>query len=425
VLIPEVVTEAPSAAEQPAEQSPSGKALGTLEKLLAMPASTMDVTLAEACDLVAEALNADKVDAFLHDPRRESLVALGSSRQPLSALQRRAGLDVLQVANGGRVVGVFTSGKTFVTGSLQADPEELRGVKETLKIRSKLGVPLVVGGNRRGVLMIASLRPDQFGPADVRFAEMVGHWVGLVAYRAELVEEIARNAVEQGRRAVAEELVTVLAHDLRNYLSPLNLRLNMASRRSRQDGRDADTRDLDLALRTVGRLEALVTDLLDVARIDQGVFQVDPQPQDLGALVGELIKVMSTPEHTISLKVAEEVHVLADGARVRQCVQNLLANAVKHSAQGAPVAVSVSREKREDGAWARVDVIDEGPGIPQELLPRIFDRFVTGQKVGEGLGLGLYLAKRIASAHGGDLAVESAPGKSTRFTLSLPGYLDS
>ena len=407
------------------EAAAGGVGLETLEKLLAMPASTMDVSLSAACDLVAAALRADKVDAFLHDPSRESLVALGTSKQPLSLLEKKVGLDVLQIANGGRVVQVFLTGRPFVTGHLENDTEELRGVRETLQIRSKLGVPLEVGGARRGVLMIASQRPEHFTPADVRFAEMVGHWVGMVAYRAELVEEIARNAAEQGRRAVAEELITVLAHDLRNYLSPLSLRLHRALRRAQREQRDADARDLDLALKAEGRLEALVSDLLDVARIDQGVLQLDLQPQDLGELVEELTTVFSTPEHPIALKVLEQTAVLADGARVRQCVENLLANAVKHSAHGTPVTVVVSREKREDGVRARVDVIDEGPGIPAELLPRIFDRFVTGQKPGQGLGLGLYLAKRIASAHGGDLTVESPPSKSTRFTLSLPGYLDS
>lgn len=406
-------------------ESSASKALTTLEKLLAMPASAMDVTLSAACDLVAEALNADKVDAFMYDPRRESLVALGTSRQPLSTLQRKVGLDVLQVANGGRVVEVFASGKTFIAGHADQDPEELRGVKETLKVRSSLGVPLVVGGVRRGVLMIASQKPDQFGPADVRFTETVGHWVGLVAFRAELVEEIAHSAAEQGRRAVAEELITVLAHDLRNYLAPLNLRLNLVSRRSRRDGRDADTRDLELAMRAVRRLEALVSDLLDVARIDQGVFQVEPQPQELSALVADLIKTMATPEHPISFPPSEEVHVIADAARVRQCVENLLANAMKYSPHHAPVTVTVFEERREDGVWARIDVVDEGPGIPEDLQPRIFDRFVSGKKAGEGLGLGLYLAKRIAAAHGGDLTVESGPGKPTRFSLSLPGYRDS
>ena len=143
--------------------------------------------------------------------------------------------------------------------------------------------------------------------------------------------------------------------------------------------------------------------------------------------MGELIQVFSTAEHAITLKVHEETHVLADGARVRQCLENLLANAVKHSARNAPVTVVVGKEKREDGVWARVDVIDEGPGIAPELLPRIFERFVAGPKSrqNDGLGLGLYLAKRIASAHGGDLTAESSPGKSTRFTLYLPGYRDS
>ncbi|HVE82843.1 MAG TPA: GAF domain-containing protein, partial [Myxococcales bacterium] len=335
-------TEQPGATDRPAEE-PSPRALETLEKLLEMPASTLDVALSRACDLVARALAADKVDAFMHDPTRESLVALGTSTQPLSALERRVGLDVLQIANGGRVVQVFLTGQTFVTGRLDEDLEELRGVRETLRIRSKLGVPLEVGGAKRGVLMIASQKADHFTPADVRLAEMVARWVGLVAYRAQLVQEIARNAAEQGRRAVAEELVTVLAHDLRNYLSPLTLRLNLTRKRSRRDGRSADERDMDLALKAVGRLESLVSDLLDVARIDQGVFQLDLQPLDLAELVGELIPVLSTPEHAIVLRAPEEVHVHADGARVRQCVENLLANAVKHSAHGAPVTVSVSR----------------------------------------------------------------------------------
>src|SRR5688572_27040003 len=100
---------------------PSVRALSTLERLLEIPAANLETALAHACDLIAEALDADKVDAFMHDPARSSLVAMGTSSQPLSALQRRAGLDVLQVANGGRVVWVFEHGETFVTGRLDED----------------------------------------------------------------------------------------------------------------------------------------------------------------------------------------------------------------------------------------------------------------------------------------------------------------
>jgi two-component system, OmpR family, sensor kinase len=242
--------------------------------------------------------------------------------------------------------------------------------------------------------------------------------VGVVAHRAELVEEIARNAAEQGRRAAAEELVTVLAHDLRNHVSPIQLRLALVQRRSRREGRSEDARDIDIALRSVHRLAALITDILDVARIERGVFEVHPEVVDLVALARECAAALSPAESPIPIRAAEDVVVAADPRRVRQCLENLLSNAIRHAPQHGAVAVDVAREVRERGEWARVTVVDEGPGIAPEVLPRLFDRFVTGSQ--GGLGLGLYLAKRIAAAHGGDLTVESSPGKGARFSLTLP-----
>src|SRR5437763_9872539 len=128
--------------------------LATLEKLLEIPSAELETALTHACNAVAEALHADKVDAFLYDETRDTLVALGTSTQPLSALQKKLGLDVLPLSNGGRVVYVFQTGETFVTGRLDDDPEELKGIKQALKIRSKLGVLLEVGGRRRGMMMI-------------------------------------------------------------------------------------------------------------------------------------------------------------------------------------------------------------------------------------------------------------------------------
>jgi signal transduction histidine kinase len=400
----------------------SQRALELLEALLRIPAGDLKSTLTHAADLVACALGADKVDTFLHDPSRDSLAAVASSTQPLSMLQRQLGLDVLQLANGGRVVQVYRTGETFLTGHLDQDAEELRGVKEGLGIRSILGVPLDFGGRRRGALMIASLKADYFTEDDARFLESVGRWVGVLAHRAELAQEMSRNAEAQGRRAAAEELITVLAHDLRNYLAPLHLRLQILRRRAKQDGRDDDVRDAEAASRAVLRLGGLVSDILDVSRIEQGVFSVAPQPCDLGALVHETATMLATAEHPVRLTVEEgtTVTVNADAGRLRQCLENIIANALRKSPANAAVSVFVTREDaRPDGAIARVEVVDEGPGIPPELLPHVFERFVSGARDG-GLGLGLYLAKRIAAVHGGDLTVESQPGKGARFTLTLP-----
>jgi signal transduction histidine kinase len=294
----------------------------------------------------------------------------------------------------------------------------VRGIKEALRVRSEIGVPLELGGERRGMLMVASQKPDFFTAEDARFIETVGHWVGIVAHRAELAEAIGRNAVEQGRRAAAEELVTVLAHDLRNYLSPLAMRLELLGARAKRDARADDARDVESARRSVARLSGLVSDILDVARIDQGVFQLEPEPLDLGALVQETVSLLATPEHPVLLRVQDggPIVVTADAGRLRQCLENIVSNAIQKSPANAAVTVFVSKGRQR----ARVDVVDEGPGIPPDLLPHVFERFVSGSRREGGLGLGLYLAKRVAAVHGGDLTVDSPPGKGARFTLSLP-----
>jgi signal transduction histidine kinase len=320
--------------------------LVTLERLLAIPAADLKTALSTACDAVAAAVGADKVDAFLYDSERDCLVAEGSSNQPLSAKQIRHGLNVLPVSNGGRVVQVYQTGKTFLTGHLEDDMEELRGVRELLQIRSKLGVPLDVGGKRRGMMMIAALRPEAFRADDVSFAEAVVRWVGSVAHRAELVEEIERNAVEQGRRAVAEELITVLAHDLRNYISPIEIRVRAIQRRAELEGRTAEKNDTEAALRALGRLSELISTILDAARLDQGALALEPGPVELTELVHEIGEALSTPQHAIVVKPSDDLIVEADDQRVRQCLENILTNAIRYSPDETPVTVMIRRSRR-------------------------------------------------------------------------------
>jgi len=394
--------------------------LSTLQKLLQIPAANLKTALTHAANAVSEALGADKVDAFLYDDTRDSLVAMGTSTQPLSNLQKKLGLDVLPLSNGGRVVWVYRTGEKYRVGDSLKDPEELRGVREGLGIRAQIGVVLEVATQRRGMLMVASLKPDFFTDADAVFVETAARWVGMVAHRSELVENIERHAVEQGRKTVAEELITVLAHDLRNYVSPVVMRLYLLRHRAESERRAADIDDINVSLRGLARLNALVANLLDVARLDEGMFQIDLQPVDLVAMVKEAAAVLSTPENQILVETSDAVIVAADAARMRQCLDNVFTNAINHSPKNAPVSVFISRASKDGQTWGVVQVVDEGPGIPEELLPHIFDRFVTGRKDNNGLGLGLYLAKRIAAAHNGDLEADRFPGKGARFTIRIP-----
>ena len=398
----------------------STRLLSTLQRLLEIPAGDLKTALTHAADAIADALRADKVDAFLYDAARDSLVARGVSMQPLSALQRSLGLDVLPLANGGRMVEAYRTGKTFRSGALRSDPAELLGVRESLKVESVVAIPLYVGTRLRGVLAAASLERGHFSDADQAFGESAVRWVGVVAHRSELIAEMERNAVEQGRRAAAEEVVTVLAHDLRDYIAPVSMRLHLLRHRAESEGRTDDASHAAAALRGISSLGALIGSLLDVARIDRGLFSLDLEPLDLASLAREAAALLSNGDHPVVVSSPAPVIVMADPARLRQCLQNLIGNAINHSPANASVNIFISRVRDLDRAWGQAEIIDEGPGIAAELLPRIFDRFVSGREKEGGLGIGLYFAKRVAVAHGGDLTAHGGEGRGARFVLRIP-----
>jgi|SRR5579859_4421310 len=393
--------------------------LTTLERLLEAQPATVKAALDHVSGLVAEALGADKVDAFLYDDATATLVAVGTSDTPLGQKQHALGLDRQPIANGGRAAQVFVTGKPHFDGDVQQDKEELIGIRRELNVRSQLAVPLEMGEVGRGVLTAQSSQSDFFAERDLLFLTAVSRWVANAAQRAELAERNAAAALEQGRRMAAEELVTVLAHDMRNYLAPIRGRLELLQRRATREGHASNVRDTTELRRAVDRFSQLISELLDVARIDQGLFEVTPEPMDLAALVREEAEAVALPGLLIQVQTDPEVRVVADPARVRQAVANLLANAVQHAPPGTTVSVSVAYEELKRQVCAVVVVSDQGAGIDPELLPRLFERFARSPK-SVGLGIGLFLARQIAVAHGGNLEVTSSSSTGTRFKLFLP-----
>ncbi|HYN89603.1 MAG TPA: GAF domain-containing sensor histidine kinase, partial [Ardenticatenaceae bacterium] len=393
--------------------------LATLERLLASRATDVKMALGEASDQVAAALDADKVDAFLYDPTVDTLLAVGTSFTPMGRRQHALGLNRLPISNGGRAVEVYQGGQPFRTGQADQDPIELPGIREELGVRSTIAVPLEVNGERRGVLQASSGQPEKFSERDLHFLETTARWVGMLTERAELVERLRAEAAENARRMVADELVTVLAHDLGTYLAAIIGRVDLIRGRAERQGRQTDLRDAEAAKESLWRLNRLVQDLLDVARLEQGLLALKIQPVELAGLAIETSYMLRTADTKIDVRVPEELVVEADPERIGQALENLLSNAIRHSPKGAPVLLQLDEERREDGLWAVMTVRDQGPGISPDLLPRIFDRFSRGPG-SKGLGLGLYLSKQIAEAHGGTLTVDSIPGSGTTFRLALP-----
>jgi signal transduction histidine kinase len=163
----------------------------------------------------------------------------------------------------------------------------------------------------------------------------------------------------------------------------------------------------------------MLSDLMDTARLEQDLFALSLEAVNLPTLVQETADMLRSPAASIDVRTPDHLVVEADSGRLRQALENLLSNARQHSPAGVPVSVEVTTETRADGRWAVLTVQDAGPGIAPALLPNLFTRFGGGPG-SKGLGLGLYLARGIAEAHGGTLTVDATPGTGACFRLALP-----
>ncbi len=242
---------------------------------------------------------------------------------------------------------------------------------------------------------------------------------GAVLTLADLTEIKEAEARLRSAIRAREEVMAVVSHDLRSPLGSVSAATELLL----EVPLDAEARARHLRgiERATARMNRLIEDLLDVARIDAGQLSVRPRPVDVDALVTATLEEArsESQEREVGLRRVVEVgeaRPLVDPDRVGQLLQNLVGNALRHTPRGGTIEV---RAVREDGSL-RLEVEDSGCGIPADHIPHLFDRFwrPEGQE-GGGAGLGLAIVKGIVEAHGGEIEVESRPGTGTRFRVRL------
>lgn len=404
----------------PDESAASDRMLTAFQALLACDAVDLSDAVHQMAVLVADLLPADTSDILLYDAESDSLVALGLPDARLNQRHHQLGLNRLPLANKGRTVEVFLTGEPYHTGNAAADPALLPGVYHVLGIQSLLMIPLVVQGVRRGVIGGGSRTYAAYSLDDLTFLNTIAPWIGVVIQRAERAEVARREAAARAHQRAATDLVNVLAHDLGNYLTPMHGRLSLVRQRALRDARERDIRDVDSALRAVNRVQRLTQDLLDSERITQGLFHLTPTLIDLMPLLHDTVMALQHEDRPLTLAGPPQLCVHADASRLRQAVENVLSNALKHTPRDVPIQIRVTAEQRPDEWWAVIHVQDHGPGIPQDVLPTLLERFTTHGPQG-GLGLGLYLVHGIVQAHHGSVSIESIPGQGTTVTMAFPG----
>jgi signal transduction histidine kinase len=170
-------------------------------------------------------------------------------------------------------------------------------------------------------------------------------------------------------------------------------------------------------------MTGLINELMDAARLQTGRMELKPEDLDLDALVARVVETAQvlTEEQTITLQAdAGPLPARGDAARLEQVLLNLLTNALAYAADSGRIEVRLGRQAED----AHIEVQDSGPGIPPEELPRIFTRYHRGSRSDQrregGLGLGLFIAHQIVTAHGGRIEVASTVGEGTTFTVRLP-----
>jgi signal transduction histidine kinase len=352
---------------------------------------------------IREILHADTCAVLLLDEQANELVA-------------RAALGIEEeVEQGVRIpLGAGFAGRVAAEGRpMVIDVDEYQVYNPILrqkKIKSMLGVPLLVRGSSLGVLHVGTLTPRQFSRDEVELLQLVSERVAIAIERARLHEDLVQ--LDQ----LKLNFVAIASHELRTPATSVYGVLKTLAARNRDLTDELREELLHVGVEQGDRLRRLLEELLDLSRLDAHAINVDPRPIVLKTALADVVQGALSVSDAVDLDIPDDLAAVVDPLVLERVVSNLVANAVRY---GAPPIRIVARQRDRH---LRVAVEDAGPGVPKELEGRIFDRFAHGG--GEtGHGLGLAIARAYAQAHGGDLVYDPRPS-GARFELLIPQELN-
>ncbi|MDA8217687.1 MAG: GAF domain-containing sensor histidine kinase [Dehalococcoidales bacterium] len=325
-------------------------------------------------------------------------------------------------------------GRVVIEEARPVDVECLGGVH-------KYGVPIFAGGEVVGALTFGYGDPPTDHESLLGIAERYGVEVSKLASLAQpreprpgFIVAVAKRRLQRSARLIGEivqrkraerlkeEYISLISHDLRQ---PLTVVMGMAQwlhRRALESDAEAEVVATERILKSSKRMTYMIRDMVESARLEIGSLSLQKEVVDLSSLCGNIGGQMlpEADRQRVCVDCSARVPVvLADRGLIERAIVNLVVNALKYSPPETRVTLSACAIDGE----VSVSVADAGSGIPREDLPYLFERFhraKTGKKTDEGLGLGLYVARLIAEAHGGRISVQSECGKGSTFTLALP-----
>ena len=282
-----------------------------------------------------------------------------------------------------------------------------------------LGLPLRGGGSVKGAVVFVRFGGPRYSDEHIAIASVAAELLSMLFERVTWTE--LRDELQDLRRQMQlqDDFVSTISHELR---TPLGFIKGYSTSLLREDTSwDAETQKEFLTIidEEADRLSLLIENVLESARLQSKTLPLRFQPVRLDAVLRDVILRIRArhKDLEVGMQLDSVPPVYGDAVRLAQVFDNLFTNAIKY-APGSPIVILLNQMDED----AVVSFVDHGPGIPQESLPLIFERFyrVRGEKTVTGTGLGLYICKQIILAHRGKIWAESTPGQGTTFFIQLP-----
>jgi len=312
----------------------------------------------------------------------------------------------------GSVAGwVVQTGKSITVPDASSDSRFYRKADEqsTFSTQSILAVPLIARGNVIGVLEAINKKGGiEFAEEDVELLAVLGDQAAVAVQNALLFQQ--------------SDLIAEIVHEMRTPLTAIISYADLIQ--WPETTPDQCHQFADIIRHESERLNEMATNFLDLARLESGRASLDQDPVDLSTVILMAVSVLRPQADVGQIGVSVDVpanlpSVMGDAQRLHEAMLNLLSNAIKYCRPGDNIAITVSDEEDH----LTVTVADTGPGIPEEVLPYVFERFyrvpgTEGRVLGTGLGL--TITRKIIEAHGGEINVTSEEGRGATFTFVLP-----
>jgi len=364
----------------------------------------------------ARAMDSEASSCMLYDEESDELyfeVALGEKGDEVKSIRLKRGQGFGGICLAG--------GKTLIVNDVESDArhDKRADEKSRLVTRNLIAIPMNFRGKTIGVLEVLNKRNGRsYDGDDAKIMQILADEAAIALTNARLVEE----SIRRERLAAIGLAVSGIAHHLKNILVALKGPLGLLRMALDAENFNLVTNSLPIMERGTARMEQSIREML--------AYSKDRKPElELGSLNGLIADIIEESRRRGEVKSVEVRAELderigpsyVDKLRLHDAILNLVANAIEAHPEGAAGAYVVARTAAAaDGERTiRIDVEDNGPGMPEEVQKRLFQPFFS-TKGSKGTGLGLAVAKKVAEENGGTLAVRSVMGEGTTFTLSLP-----